>query len=95
MTDPQLDLKRAAAHAAVEHVSSGMILGLGTGSTAALAIEEIGRRIAAGALRDVAGVPTTCRHTPAEATTCGSRACSANNADHRANDVPPAGSATG
>jgi ribose 5-phosphate isomerase A len=59
MTDPQLDLKRAAAHAAVEHVSSGMILGLGTGSTAALAIEEIGRRIAAGVLRDILGVPTS------------------------------------
>lgn len=36
-----------------------MIVGLGTGSTAWFAVEEIGRRLAAGELRDVAGVPTS------------------------------------
>jgi ribose 5-phosphate isomerase A len=59
MTDPQLDLKRAAAHAAVDQLSSGMIVGLGTGSTAAFAIEEIGRRLSAGQLRGITGIPTS------------------------------------
>jgi ribose 5-phosphate isomerase A len=36
-----------------------MVVGLGSGSTARLAIEEIGRRLAAGALRAIRGVPTS------------------------------------
>ena len=40
--------KRAAAEAAVEEVADGMLVGLGTGSTAAFAISAIGRRVAAG-----------------------------------------------
>jgi ribose 5-phosphate isomerase A len=36
-----------------------MVLGLGSGSTAAYAIDEIGRRLADGALRDVVGIPTS------------------------------------
>ena len=50
-------LKRQAADAAVEHVRDGMVLGLGTGSTAALMIEALGRRVRAG-LR-VVGIPTS------------------------------------
>jgi ribose 5-phosphate isomerase A len=42
------DDKRLAALAAVEEVREGMVIGLGTGSTAAFAIDEIGRRCAAG-----------------------------------------------
>ena len=37
-------LKRAAAEAAVELVHNGMVVGLGTGSTAVFAIEALGRR---------------------------------------------------
>jgi ribose 5-phosphate isomerase A len=37
-------LKRAAAEAAVELVKDGMVVGLGTGSTAAFAIEALARR---------------------------------------------------
>jgi ribose 5-phosphate isomerase A len=37
-------LKRAAANAAVELVEDGMVVGLGTGSTAAFAIEALARR---------------------------------------------------
>jgi ribose 5-phosphate isomerase A len=59
VTDPHLAAKRHAAVRAVERVESGMIVGLGSGSTARLAIEEIGRRLAIGALRDVTGVPTS------------------------------------
>ena len=55
------DLKRIAAEKAVARVESGMVLGLGTGSTAALAVEEIGRRLAAGELSDIVGIPTSTR----------------------------------
>lgn len=40
--------KRAAAEAAVAEVESGMLVGLGTGSTAAHAIAALGRRAAEG-----------------------------------------------
>ncbi|HKV51443.1 MAG TPA: ribose 5-phosphate isomerase A [Gemmatimonadaceae bacterium] len=59
MTDPRAAAKRDAAVRAVEAVRSGDVVGLGTGSTAAFAIEELGRRIAAGALRDIVGIPTS------------------------------------
>ena len=59
MTDPRAAPKRRAALEAVELVESGMVLGLGTGSTAALFVEELGRRLASGALRDIVGIPTS------------------------------------
>lgn len=40
--------KRAAAHAAVEEIADGMLVGLGTGSTAAFAIRRLGERIRSG-----------------------------------------------
>ncbi len=40
--------KRAAAEAAVAEIGNGMLVGLGTGSTAAHAIAAIGRRVAGG-----------------------------------------------
>jgi ribose 5-phosphate isomerase A len=43
-----MDPKRAAAEAAVEMVTEGMLLGLGTGSTAAQFIDALGVRVAAG-----------------------------------------------
>ena len=42
------DDKRAAAVAAADEVRDGMLIGLGSGSTAAFLIAEIGRRCAAG-----------------------------------------------
>ena len=51
-------LKREAGIAACSFVSSGMRLGLGTGSTVRYTILEIGRRIAEEAL-EVIGVPTS------------------------------------
>ena len=59
MTDAHAQAKRDAAIGAVDEVRSGMVVGLGSGSTAAFAIEEVGRRIAAGGLRDIVGVPTS------------------------------------
>ena len=53
------DLKRQAAEAAVADVQDGMVVGLGTGSTAALMIEALGRRVRAG-LR-IVGIPTSDR----------------------------------
>jgi ribose 5-phosphate isomerase A len=43
-----MDLKRQAAERAAEEVSEGMLLGLGTGSTAAQFINVLGERVAAG-----------------------------------------------
>ena len=51
--------KRAAALAAVDRIQSGQVIGLGTGSTARFAIEEIGQRLRQGRLGDVVGVPTS------------------------------------
>ncbi|GGK90732.1 ribose 5-phosphate isomerase A [Deinococcus radiotolerans] len=52
-------LKREAALRAVALVKSGDRVGLGTGSTAKYAIEEIGRKLAAGELTGVVGVATS------------------------------------
>ena len=46
-SDPSA-LKRAAAEAAVELVQDGMIIGLGTGSTAAFAVDALARRLRQG-----------------------------------------------
>lgn len=59
MIDPAADAKRAAALKAVALVRSGMALGLGTGSTARFALEEIGRRLREGELQRIVGVPTS------------------------------------
>lgn len=50
-------MKRAAAVRAVAEVENGMVLGLGTGSTAAFAIEALAARIEKG-LR-IVGIPTS------------------------------------
>lgn len=58
MTDLEA-LKREAALRAVQLVKSGDRVGLGTGSTAKYAIEEIGRKVAAGELTGIVGVATS------------------------------------
>ena len=56
------DLKRAAAERAVtEYVESGMVLGLGTGSTVSFAVRKLGELISGGELKDVRGIPTSTR----------------------------------
>jgi ribose 5-phosphate isomerase A len=50
-------LKRAAAQRAVEFVESGMIVGLGTGSTAAFVVEQLASRVARGLA--VTAIPTS------------------------------------
>jgi ribose 5-phosphate isomerase A len=54
----QADLKRSAAETAVLQVRSGMVIGLGFGSTAIFALRRIGEMIQSGELRDVVGIPT-------------------------------------
>lgn len=49
--------KRAAAEAAVALVAPGMVVGLGAGSTAALAVERLGELVRAGALTGLRCVP--------------------------------------
>lgn len=58
---PRVDeLKRQAAYYAVEHfVHSGMVVGLGTGSTTRYALEAIAGRLARGDLQDIIGIPTS------------------------------------
>jgi ribose 5-phosphate isomerase A len=58
MTDLEIR-KQQAAHRAIEHVKSGMIVGLGTGSTARHAIAAIGQKLSRGELRNIKGVPTS------------------------------------
>lgn len=53
------DLKRQAAEKAVESVQSGMIVGLGTGSTAVHAVRAIGQRLQDGRLQTILGIPTS------------------------------------
>ena len=57
-------LKRAAAEAAAELVQNGMVVGLGTGSTAAFAVEALARRHREGL--QFIGIPTS-DHTAAQA----------------------------
>jgi ribose 5-phosphate isomerase A len=59
--DKQEQLKEKAAHYAVGFVKSGMVVGLGTGSTAAYAVKQIAKRLKAGDLKNIVGIPTSIR----------------------------------
>jgi ribose 5-phosphate isomerase A len=69
-SDPRVELWRAAALRAVEWVASGMVVGLGTGRTASLAVRRIAERLREGSLANVVGVPTS-GATEAEARSLG------------------------
>ena len=59
MSELQDRMKQAVATAAVEQIRDGMVLGLGSGSTAALMIQALGAKLASGELRDITGVTTS------------------------------------
>jgi len=59
MTDLQSQMKQAVAAAAVAQIRDGMVLGLGSGSTAALMIQELGAKLRLGELKDITGVTTS------------------------------------
>jgi ribose 5-phosphate isomerase A len=55
--DPLEQFKQAAAEAAVRLVENGMVVGLGTGSTAKLAVEALGKRVQSGL--QIVGIATS------------------------------------
>ena len=59
MNDPVKTMKQEVGRAAAARVKSDSIVGLGSGSTAAYAIEYIGDRLAKGEIKNVVGVPTS------------------------------------
>ncbi|NMC13743.1 MAG: ribose 5-phosphate isomerase A [Chloroflexi bacterium] len=54
-----MNLKQQAAQYALQSVQSGMVLGLGTGSTTAYFIDMLGEQIQKGNLKDIVAVPTS------------------------------------
>ena len=57
--NPQQILKAAVGRSAAARVASGSVVGLGTGSTAAFAIQHLGNRLRSGELTDISGVATS------------------------------------
>ena len=57
--DSQTKMKQVVADAAIREVKSGMILGLGSGSTAALMIKSLANEIRLGKLQNIRGVATS------------------------------------
>ena len=55
------ELKRAAARRALSFVESGMVLGLGTGSTVEPFVELLGSAVSAGELSEIVGIATSVR----------------------------------
>jgi ribose 5-phosphate isomerase A len=56
------ELKKQTGYKAVDdYVTSGMVVGLGTGSTAYYAVERLGEKLASGELKDVVAIPTSIR----------------------------------
>lgn len=64
-TEPKLtqdELKKMVGYKAVDdYVKSGMVVGLGTGSTAYFAVERVGQLLADGTLTDIVAIPTSIR----------------------------------
>ena len=52
-------MKKAVAEAAVNEITSNMIVGLGSGSTAAIMIKTLANKIKDGELKNIRGVPTS------------------------------------
>lgn len=57
--DPVKVMKQEVGRAAASRVQSGSIVGLGTGSTTAFAIQFLGERLRSGELKDIKGIPTS------------------------------------
>ena len=57
--DVRTAFKRAAAEYAITFVESGMVLGLGAGTTAAIAVRRIGDLLREGRLQGIVGVPSS------------------------------------
>ncbi|KAL7470102.1 hypothetical protein ACHAXS_010339 [Conticribra weissflogii] len=58
----QDELKKQTGYKAIDdYVTSGMKVGLGTGSTAYFAVERLGQKLKSGELKDIIAVPTSIR----------------------------------
>jgi ribose 5-phosphate isomerase A len=58
----QDELKQQVGYKAVDdYVTSGMVVGLGTGSTAYYAVERVGQKLKSGELKDIIAIPTSIR----------------------------------
>ena len=57
--DPVVMMKQEVGKAAASRVQSDSIIGLGTGSTTAYAIEYLGKRLKAGEIKNIVGIPTS------------------------------------
>jgi len=58
----QDELKKMVGYKAVDdYVTSGMVVGLGTGSTAYFAVERVGMLLKEGTLKDIVAIPTSIR----------------------------------
>jgi len=58
----QDELKKQVGYKAVDdYVKSGMVIGLGTGSTAYYAVERVGEKLKSGELKDIIAIPTSIR----------------------------------
>jgi len=56
----QDELKQMTGYKSVDdHVESGMVVGLGTGSTAYFAVERLGQKLKSGELKDIIAIPTS------------------------------------
>eukprot|EP01041_Mallomonas_annulata_P005819 gene5819-11739_t len=56
----QDELKKLVGYKAVDdYVRSGMVVGLGTGSTAYFAVERVGQKLKSGELKDIICIPTS------------------------------------
>merc|ERR1719436_1225659 len=58
----QDELKKMVGYKSVDdYVKSGMVVGLGTGSTAYFAVERVGQKLKSGELKDIVAIPTSKR----------------------------------
>lgn len=58
----QDELKKQVGYKAVDdYVRSGMVIGLGTGSTAYFAVERVGQKLKSGELKNITAIPTSVR----------------------------------
>lgn len=58
----QDELKKMVGYKSVDdYVESGMVVGLGTGSTAYFAVERLGEKLKSGELKDILAIPTSVR----------------------------------
>lgn len=58
----QEELKKLVGYKAVDdYIKSGMVIGLGTGSTAYYAVERVGQKLVSGELTNIVAIPTSIR----------------------------------